>query len=56
MVSTSKFLQAEYANYLIFGAACLSLLYAFYCFHVINSIEMKKEVVKVQKMDDREKD
>ena len=47
MVDTSKFMQAEYAHYIIFGSAILSLLYAAYCFWAITKVEMTKDTVKV---------
>lgn len=56
MVDTSKFMQAEYAHYIIFGSAILSLLYAAYCFWAITKVEMTKDTVKVHQLTDRERD
>lgn len=53
-VDTSRFMQAQFANYIIFGSAILALVYALYCFVQVNKINMTKEVVRVQNADDNE--
>ena len=50
MVSSDKFLSAEYAHYLIFGSAIVSILYSAYCYYVVKSLEMTSDKVKVHKM------
>ena len=56
MVETKKFMQAEYAHYIIFGSAVLALLYAAYCFWVIYKLDMNKDAVKVHQLSDRERE
>ena len=56
MVETKKFMQAEYAHYIVFGSAILALLYAAYCFWSIYKLDMNKDAVKVHELSDRERE
>ena len=56
MVETKKFMQTEYAHYIVLGSAVLALLYATYCFWVIYKLEMNKDAVKVHQLSDRERE
>jgi len=37
-IETSKFMQAQFAHYIVFGSAILALLYALYCFITIHRV------------------
>lgn len=54
--SSANYLQTNYANYLIFSASILGLVYAFYCYQVLKKIEMTKDTIKVAPLSDRERD
>ena len=56
VVSTDQFLQAQYANYIIFTGVTLALAYSFYCYWVIKGIVMDKDSVKLQELTDEEKE
>ena len=49
-------MQATYANYIVFGAAGLALLYAFYCYWVVSKVEMTKESLKVTALSESDKE
>ena len=40
-----NYLQTSIANYIIFGSAALGLLYAFYCYRVLQKLEMKQDII-----------
>ena len=56
MVATSNFMKAEYAHWIIFTSAILSIIYAVYCFWVVTQVRMTKDTVKVHQLSDRERD
>jgi len=56
IINTSDYMQAFYANYLIFSAGILALAYAGYCFSVIYRVKMTKDTIKVNILSEDERD
>lgn len=56
LVNSSQYLQATYANYIIFSAAFLALVYAYYCYYVVSSVVMTKDSIKVKVLSDEDKE
>ena len=56
LINTSDYMQAFYANYLIYSAGLLALVYAGYCFYVIYRIKMTKDTIRVNILSEDERD
>lgn len=56
LISSSEYLKVTYANYIIFSAALLALVYASYCYYVVSSMVMTKDTIKVKPLSDEDKE
>lgn len=56
LISSSEYLKVTYANYIIFSAALLALVYAYYCYYVVSSMVMTKDTIKVKPLSDEDKE
>ena len=54
--SSGDYLQATYANYLIFGASFMALAYGFYCYMYLQQLQMTPDNIKVEQLSEKEKE